>query len=244
MARPVAAALAAALLTVFASGCETTRERAAKLGRGGNAAFQAEGVAVRRANRDVRVLSTTVVSDANGGAVVAFLRNDGRAPLSDVPLALVVRDARGRALARNDAPGLERGLTHAALLPVGRAVPWVHDQVLIASGRPARAEVTPGAGGAPPARPLDVAVEGARIEGDPSSGATAVARAVNRSATDLRDLLIVCVARRGERVVAAGRAIVPSLKAGRRARFQVFFIGDPTGAELTFDAQPSTAEAR
>lgn len=243
----MAAVLAsAAVLAVSGAGCETTREKAAKLGRGGNAAFRVEGLQVSRANRDVRVVSNSVISDANGTAVVAVLRNAGRAALADVPLAMVVSGAGGRALARNDDAGLERGLTHAPLLPVGRDVLWVHDQVIVTGGRAARATVTPGRGRPAPAgaRGLDVAVGEARLEGDPSSGITAVAHAVNRSDVDLSDLLIVCVARRGGRVVAAGRSIVPSLKAGRRAEFQVFFIGDPTGAELTFDAQPATAETR
>lgn len=233
-----------AVLAVGGAGCETTREKAAKFGRGGNAAFRVEGLDVGRANRDVRVVETSVVTDANGSAVVAVLRNTGRSALVDVPIALVVRDARGRAVARNDDAGLERGLTHAALLPVGRETLWVHDQVIVTAGRAVAADVTPGAGRPAPsgAAAIDIAVEDSRLEGDPSSGITAVARAVNRSRVTQRDLVIVCVARRGGRVVAAGRAIVPSLRAGGRAKFQVFFIGDPSGAELTFDAQPTTFE--
>ncbi|ADB53183.1 hypothetical protein [Conexibacter woesei] len=232
----------AAVLAVSGAGCETTREQAAKFGRGGNAAFRVEGLEVRRANRDVRVVESSVISDVNGTAVVAVLRNAGRAALADVPLAMVVKGAGGRALARNDEPGLERGLTHAPLLPVGRDVPWVHDQVIVAGGRATAAEVTPGAGRPAPgdAGANEIAISAARLEGDPASGITAIANAVNRSGVAQRDLLIVCVARRGGRVVAAGRAIVPSIRAGGRAEFQVFFIGDPTGAELTFDAQPTT----
>ena len=160
-----------------------------------------------------------------------------------MPIALAVRDRHGRVLWRNDAPGLEQGLTHAALLAPGQTVTWVNDQVLLAGGaRAAALGARVGAGDpAPPtAERLAISVEDARLEGDPTSGVTAVASAVNRSGVAQRDLVIAAVARRGGSVVAAGRALVPNLKANDRERFQVFFIGDPRGAELSFDAQPST----
>lgn len=235
--------LAAGSLGIAAAGCETTVEKAEKVAAQGDAAFRAEGIAVARANREVTIVSQDVVSDANGTAVVAVLRNEGRAPLADVPLALSVRAGR-RVVARNDAPGLERGLTHAALLPVGRDALWVHDQVLVTGGRPTAAEVVPGRGRPAPAgaEEVEIAIEGARLVGDPASGITAEARAVERSGIAQDDLVIVCVARRGGRVVAAGRAIVPVLRANGRAPFQVFFIGDPRGAELEFAAQPTRFE--
>jgi len=243
--RRLAAAAAATVLLAGLSGCETTREKAAKVAAGGDAAFRAEGLDVRRANRDVEVVSTSVVSDANGTVVVAELRNRGRATVADVPLSLDVLDRGGRSVAGNDEPGLEHGLTHASLLPRGETVAWVHDQVLpTGPGRPARAQLTPGRGRAAPAGADAIALTFGphRLEGDPASGVNASSTVRNGSAIDQRELVISCVARRGGRVVAAGRGIVPLLKAGRRARFQVFFIGDPSGAELTFSAQPPTLE--
>lgn len=237
------ATVASAGFGLIASGCETTREKAAKVTKQSDDAFRQTGLDVARANRAVQVISTAVVSDANGTAVAAVLRNTGARALADVPLQLVVRDGRGRATARNDDPGLEHGLTHIALLPPGREVVWVNDQLSVIGGRPVRADLVAGRerGGAP-ARAISITVEDARLEGDPSSGITAVGRAVNGSAIEQRDLVISCVARRGGRVVAAGRAIVPVLRANGRATIHVYFIGDPTGAELTFEAQPSTLE--
>jgi hypothetical protein len=236
----VLSAIATGGFGLAASGCETTREKAAKVTKQGDDAFRQTGLDVARANRAVQVLSTAVVSDVNGTAVAAVLRNTGPRALADVPLQLVVSDASGRATARNDEPGLEHGLTHVALLPPGREVLWVNDQLTVLGGRPARAALTAGRdrGGATAETPT-ITVEGARLEGDPSSGITAVARAVNGSAVVQRDLVVACVARRGGRVVAAGRAIVPVLRANGRATIHVYFIGDPTGAELTFEAQPS-----
>jgi hypothetical protein len=197
---------------------------------------------VDNANRSVSVVETAVISDLNGSAVVAVLRNGGPRALADVPLQLVVRDRRGRATSRNDEAGLEHGLTHVALLPPGRDVVWVNDQLTVTGGRPAAGDVTPGKGRAAPANAggIELSVEAGRIEGDPASGITAVARVLNGSAIAQRDLVVACIARKGGRVVAAGRAIVPVLRANGRATIHVYFIGDPTGAELTFDAQPST----
>jgi hypothetical protein len=232
-----------AVLGFTASGCESTRERAAKFAKEGDKAFAAKGLDVGAANRAVAIVSTAVISDENGSAVVAVLRNEGPTTLVNVPVELVVRDASGSATARNDAPGLENGLTHVALLPPGRAVTWVNDQLSLTGGRPSRATLTVGRGEDAPSNVDQVSVEiepGTRVVGDPASGLTAVGRVRNDSSIAQRDLVVACTARRGARAVAAGRSIVPSLAPGRRDRFNVYFIGNPTGAQLDCTAQPTT----
>ncbi len=245
MTRRIAAmATVLALLpaALAASGCESTRAQAEQMTQQGDRAFAAKGLRVGAANRDVEIVERAVVSDVNGAAAVVVLRNRGGRALADVPLAIAVRGAGGSVLWRNDAPGLEEGLTHAALLPAGRTVTWVNDQILLPGGRPASLAAKAGAGEPAPAgaAAVDIAVVDPRLEGDPTSGVTVLARAVNGSSVPQENLVIAAVARRGGRVVAAGRAIVPRLRANDAERFQVFFIGDPRGAELTFDAQPST----
>ena len=49
------------------------------------------------------------------------------------------------------------------------------------------------------------------------------------------------VARRAGRIVAAGRAVLPELPAGSRLPFQIFFVGDPHGAQLQVSAPATTA---
>jgi len=232
-----------AVLGVTASGCQTTREKAAVFAKEGDRAFRAQGLDVTAANRAVDVVSTAIVTDQNGSAVVAVLRNDGQTPLVNVPIELVVDDASGRATARNDLPGLENGLTHVALLAPGRSVDWVNDQLSVTGGRPARARLTVGRGDDAPPSADQVSVEiepGWSVVGDPASGLTAVGRVRNDSAIEQRNLVVAAVARKGDRVVAAGRSIVPSLAPGRRERFNVYFIGNPTGAKLDITAQPTT----
>ncbi len=171
-----------AVLGVGTAGCATTREKAAKAAKSGDAAFRQEGLAVARANRSVQVVSTSVITDPNGSAVIAVLKNTGTRALSDVPLQMVASDARGRATARNDLPGLEHGLTHVALLPPGREVVWVNDQLTLDGDVPVRAAVTPGRSrGDGPATPIELSVDDAVLEGDPASGITAVGRVVNHS---------------------------------------------------------------
>ena len=235
-----------AVLGVGASGCETTREKAARVAKSGDDAFRQEGLAVARANRAVRVVETAVLSDQYGSAAIAVLRNTGPRALADVPLELVVRDRRGRATATNDFPGLEHGLTHVALLPPGREVVWVNDQLTLEGGRPVRAAVTPGAARAtlPAGERIELTVENPRLEGDPASGITAVGRVRNHSDVAQRDLIVACVARRGGKVVAAGRAIVPMLRANGNATIHIYFVGNPRDADLTFEAQPSTLEKK
>lgn len=234
--------MAASLALLALAGCESTREQAAHFVQGSDRAFAAKGLQVNRTNDDVRVVERAVVSDANGTAAVVVLRNAGARPLAGVPIAIAVRSSHRKVLWRNDAAGLERGLTHAALLPPGRTVTWVNDQVLPSGGRAAGVAARVGAGrpatGA--AAAVRVEVGPAHLEGDPVSGVTAVAQAINRSDVAQQDLVIAAVARRAGTVVAAGRAIVPFLKARDREGFQVFFIGDPRGAALSFDVQPST----
>ncbi|MDO8185013.1 hypothetical protein Q5424_20810 [Conexibacter sp. JD483] len=234
-----------AVLGLGASGCETTREQAARVAKSGDSAFRQEGLAVARANRAVSVVSTAVISDVNGSAVAAVLKNNGPRALVDVPLQMVARDRSGRATARNDLPGLEHGLTHVALLPPGREVVWVNDQLTLDGDRPVRVAVTPGQSrGEGPSQPIEISVENPVLEGDPASGVTAVGRVVNHSGVAQRDLIVACIARKGGRVVAAGRAIVPNLRANGKATIHIYFIGNPRGAELLFEAQPSTLEKK
>lgn len=239
----MAALLALAPLAAAASGCESTRAQAKRFAAEGSKAFAARGLRVGAQNRDVQVLERAVVQDANGVAAVVVLRNRGPRALADVPIALAVKDARGHVLWRNDAPGLEAGLTHAALLPPGETVAWVNDQVLLDGGaKPAALGVKVGAGSpAPPAAArLSLAIEGASVQGDPASGLEETGRVRNRSSVPQSDLVVAVLARRGGRIVAGGRAVVPQLPANGSARFQAFFVGDPRGAQIAFAAQPST----
>ncbi len=79
-----------------------------------------------------------------------------------------------------------------------------------------------------------------RLEQDPVSGVAAVGFAANRSKVEQRKLVVFAVARKGGRVVAAGRAQINRLKPGKRARYTIFFIGNPRGARISVEAPPTS----
>ena len=228
-------------LTLAVAGCESTQSKSARLEReGGGGVGKQRGVVVSRQSADVKVLSSDVVRDENGTAVVVSMRNTGRDTLAQVPVSIDVRGkGGGRTLFRNDQAGLEPTLAHVPLLRAGREFTWVNDQVA-AAGTPRTAKAKVGAGRAVRARVPNVTVTRPQLEQDPVSGTAAVGFAANRSRVEQRKLVIFAVARSGGRVVAAGRGQINRLKPGKRARYTVFFIGDPRGARILIEAPPTT----
>jgi hypothetical protein len=233
----------AALLAVGAlalSACQTTQELSAQRAKRAKRLVAVPGLRVGRPNPDVAVGPTAVVHDRNGIAAVVELRNTGRAAQAALPVAVTVTDARGAALYRNDAPGLESSLVSVPVLEPGRRTFWVDDQIT-AAGRPAGVQVRVGlARGAAPVRVPAFAISGLKVRSD-SDGVFAKATIVNRSTVAQQRLTVSCVGRRGGRVVAAGRAIVDRLapEGAKPTTFTVFFIGDPRGTALRC-AAPAT----
>lgn len=240
---PVAFAALMLAGALLASGCQSTQDKSAELEARGGEAFQEEGLKVSRQSRDVRIVSKTVLSDRNGAAVVAVIRNRTERALARVPVAIDVADGRGRSVFRNDDPGIEPSLAGISLLRPGQTIAWVHDQVL-STGPAKRASVTAGrnrGGAVPPALP-EIEVGKAKLVTDPTSGVAAEGEVVNRSDVLQRELVIYGVAWRGGRIVAAGRSQIERLKPGRDATYQIFFIGNPRGARIELAAPPTALE--
>jgi hypothetical protein len=62
----------------------------------------------------------------------------------------------------------------------------------------------------------------------------------NQSGEDLERLLLYAVARKGGKIVAAGRgAIEPFKDKPKPFPYNIYFIGDPRGADVTVDDFPS-----
>lgn len=232
--------LAAVGLAPLLSGCESSQAKSARLEKQGAQQLAGErGLVVRKQNADVRAVATSVLSDENGTAVVVVLRNRAVQAVGHVPVAIDVQGAGGKSVYRNDLPGLDPSLVEATGVPAKGELEWVNDQVT-ASGTPKRVEATIGAerGVAPRELPKLELTQPRLIE-DRVTGIEAVGRVANRSDVEQRRLVVSCVARRGERIVAAGRAIVNRLAPGKSASFHVFFIGDPRGARITVVAPPT-----
>jgi hypothetical protein len=116
---------------------------------------------------------------------------------------------------------------------------WIDDQVTSTPASPsATAEVGEGTTveGPVPA----IAVVGAHIFEEPGSGFGAKGAVVNHSTVAQAELVVYATARRGARILAAGRAVLSQVPAGASVPFQLYFIGDPRGAQLQVSAPPST----
>ncbi|HXR30485.1 MAG TPA: hypothetical protein VN752_05045 [Solirubrobacterales bacterium] len=235
-------ALAFAGVALVASGCESTQDKSAKIAAELGPVTQEKGLRIDERSRDVRVVDTALIGDANGDAVVVELHNDSNRDLAEVPLLIDVLDAKGKSVYRNDIPGIEPALAAVPFIPAGGEVAWVHDQVL-ATGEPAKVEVTVGADAeeASGARP-EVSVSTPQLESDPYTGVAAGGEVINESGEDIERLLLYAVARDGGMIVAAGRGAIEPLKdKPKPVAYNVFFIGDPKGAEVTVTEFPTRA---
>ena len=241
--------LAALVLAALAlSACETNQERSAKLEK---TAKQRERAAVARRtlaervltitrqSTKVRVTATAVLSSSEGAAAVVSLHNVSNTSLRDIPIQIHVLDSHGAPIYTNDTPGLAPALVSAPLLPAHATLTWVDDQVQ-ASGTPSSVSVKVGEGTPATGATPSLVVEGARQYEDQTSGPAAEGSIVNHSAVTQQELVVYAIARRAGKILAAGRAILPTVPAGASTRFQIFFIGDPRGGSLEVNAPATT----
>lgn len=237
---PIAVALAGVALVV--TGCESTQDKSAKIAAELGPVSQEKGLRITKQSKDVKVVSTTVLTDSAGSAVVVRLHNDSDQDLVGVPIAIDVRDAKGRSVYKNDIPGIEPALAAVPFIPAGGYVDWVHDQIL-ATGKPASVKVKVGVGGTPlTGEQPKIAITEPKIEGDAFSGILADGNVTNETGEDQGRLLLYAVARKGDQVVAAGRGAIEKLKAEPKPLpYNIYFIGDPRNADLKISMFPSLA---
>jgi hypothetical protein len=231
----------AALSVAGLTACESTQSKSAALEeQGSKLLLDDTGLQVEKESTDVKAVSTALLTDANGSAVVVTVRNESDKDLTDVPISVDVLDAKGRSVYKNDIPGIEQGLAAVPYVPAGGTADWVHDQIL-ATGVPKTVKVKIGASTATFAGELpEIDVSEPAIEGDPVSGIEATGDVVNRTGEEQGRLLLYAIARRGSKVVAAGRGAIDHLKATTRPlRYDIFFIGDPKGANVTVTQFPT-----
>ncbi|HEX5983607.1 MAG TPA: hypothetical protein VFY69_05305 [Solirubrobacterales bacterium] len=232
--RAYPALVALAGVALVSSGCwESTQEKSAAIAAELGPVRQEKGLKISKRSKDVNVVSTTLLTDANGSAVVVEVRNQSDRDLVDVPILIDVLDAKGKSVYSNDLPGLEPALTSTPYVEAGEETTWVHDQVL-AAGKPERVEVTVGAGGTPYGGEIpEFTATDPKLDGDPHSGVVAGGKVENESGGRNERLLLYAVARRGEEIVAAGRGAIERIKPEPKPLpYNIYFIGDPTGADV------------
>ncbi|HWY90252.1 MAG TPA: hypothetical protein VNY31_06225 [Solirubrobacteraceae bacterium] len=238
-ARRATAALAIAITSVTACGCQTTAQRSAELQRAAkHELLVTQGVSVKRENPSVRVVRSTVLHTSSATAVVLELRNTSSHALENAPVELSVKDARGAVLYQNSAPGLEPSLTKVSLLAPGRQAIWVDDQVQ-AAGTPTTAQALVGTA-ITASRIPKMSVVGARLTSEAGAEASESGSVANHSSLTQANLVVYAVARRAGRAVAAGRAVLPEVAAGASVPFQIYFVGNPQGAQIEVSAPATT----
>jgi hypothetical protein len=231
--------LVLALGAVSVSGCETTAEKSAKLEKAAKriAPAQQRGLSIAHESSVVKVLSETLVHGTEGTAAVLTLHNSSAKAIRDVPISISLEDAHGATVYTNGTPGLAKTLTSLALLPARSDGVWIDDQIPGTSAKSLTAKVGEGATVSGTAPRLTIGE--AQLTKDPSGAATVEGTIANHSGAEQSELVVYALARKGNRVVAAGRAVLASLAPGASAPFQAFFVGAPAGGRLQLSAPPT-----
>jgi hypothetical protein len=240
-ARSVTAALGVGLLAVALCGCESTQERSAELQhQAKHDVLASQSAAVTKESPSVKVLQSTVIHSSSGTAVVVALRNTSTHTLENAPIEVTVRDAHGSVLYQNNASGLEPSLSTVSLLLPGQETIWVDDQVT-ATGVPASASALVGDGTQTSGNIPQLSISDTRQSAEGGAEATLSGGVTNHSRTAQQNLVVYAVARRGVKIVAAGRSVLPEVTAaGTNVPFQIYFVGDPSGAQIQTSAPATT----
>lgn len=229
-----------AIAALLLSGCETTAEKSAKLARQAkHVTLSEKGLSITRESAYVKVVSSTLVHSSEAAAAVVKLRNGSMHTLRAIPIAITVRDASGRSLFQNNAPGLEGALVAVASLAPHATTTWIDDQVP-PNGGPASASARVGEGSVVQGRIPSLATSKISLSEDPTSGIVATGTVTNHSSISQRNLVLFGLARRGGKIVAAGRGMLPVLAGGASAPFQVSFVGDASAAQVQVLVPPTT----
>ncbi len=245
-ARAVAAALPAMGGLLALSACESSQHKSDRLRAQGATAAELTSVKAGAPNADVKVAGTTILRSAGGTAVVVELKSTGTVDQVAVPIQIRAKDAKGADVYKNDLDGLQTSLQQLALLRRGKTAYWVNDQVT-APSKPARVVVQVGRPkGKPAARLPRIRLSGVRMDADDVSGAFLRGIVRNESTLPQVNMPIYAVARKGGKVVAAGRALIERLDPEPQKKptvFRIFFIGDPKGGTLSLEAEPTVLRA-
>jgi hypothetical protein len=234
----------AAGLTLAA--CESTQSKSARLEKEGKTVLlNQKGLSIGKASSAVKVGATTVLSSNDRTGVVVELHNNSQSTLINVPILIDVKGKNGKSVFKNNTPGLDPSLTSAPVIGPGQTFDWVNDQVLATA--PAKSvdvqvgeakDELPGGGGLP-----ELEVSKPELSVDPVSGVVASGKVTNKSNLDQTRLVIYGVAKKGSKIVAAGRSVIQILKAGGKpGNFHIYFVGDPRGADLNVTAPPTVVK--
>lgn len=240
MSRWFTTALALAVLAgLTLTACESSQDRARAI-RERAQATAPKPLVIQKPNKDVKVGDTTLLHDQNGDAIVVPLTNESNRTLVSVPILVDIKSGK-QTVYKNDTAGIDYALNHIALIKPHETFYWVNDQVT-GEGKTVKVKV-----GDPEAKPPAGALPQYTVSdprfGSDFSGVKVSGTVKTESKIDQSHLILFAVARQGNRIVAAGRGQIKKLKKDAKpAPYVIYFIGDPTGSEVTIQAPPTTFE--
>lgn len=241
MRRAAAALAAAGTIALTASGCESTQDLSAKLGRklGHQSALTAT-TKIGATNRDVHVARAVLITAGGQSAVALELTNTAAQAQIDFPVLIDVLDAKGVAVYRNNTKGIEASIQKLALLAPHSTAWWVDNEVLASGGVPKSVTAAIGTATSTAATVPQITTHGVSAS-DSFPGPHVSATVDNRSAIAQSGLPIYAVALKGGQVVGAGRGIVAALAAGKSAQVLVPMVGSVRGATISLTVAPTSA---
>ena len=219
------------------SGCQSSQDKARAIQAQAKAAAP-KPLVIPKPNRDVKVEDTTLLHDENGDAIVVELKNESKQTLVNVPILVDIRDPERKSVYKNNTAGLDFALNHIAVLEPGQTFLWVNDQVT-AEGKDAKVTVGQPEAKAPSGPLPELAVSPPKLQHD-FSGANVSGTVTDKSKIDQSHLILFAVARQGDQIVAAGRGQIKALKVeAKPAPYNIYFIGNPVGADVEIQAPPT-----
>ena len=187
--------------------------------------------------------NVTPLSGGGRTAIAVKLTSSSSRSKSEVPLLVKATGDGGKVLYSN-ATGAEPLLQRVTLLRAHASTWWVDDQVLT-SGKATGATVTVGTGkrSHADARSTPRSAQSHRVAGQ-SGSSTVSALLSNHTGKAQSGVPIFAVALRGEKVVAAGRAVAASVPAhGEATSLDIPLVGDASGAKIVLTALPPSQAA-
>jgi hypothetical protein len=195
---------------------------------------------ITKENKDLKVGETTMLHDQNGDAIVVPVTNESSKMMVGVPILVEIKNGK-QTVYKNDTAGIDYALNHIAVIKPHETFYWVNDQ-LTGQGKTAKVQV-----GEPqekaPSGPLPEYTVSAPRFGTDFSGVKVSGTVKTDSKLDQSHLILFAVARQGNQIVAAGRGQIKKLKhTAKPSPYVIYFIGDPTGADVTIQTPPTTFE--
>ena len=237
MSRP-ANAVAAALLAFAVAGCATTEQKSATIAkRLAHDRADASSTRIAATSRTIRVLSAQIERSASGTAAALELENTSAAPRANVPILISVSDSAGKTLFTNATVGTSTPSGELSLIGAHATIWWVDANVLVGSGTPVHVSARVGEGIAAPAQATALTTTSLSA-GSNFVGPFIAGRALDDGGAQ-SDVTVYAVALSGERVIAAGQSLLPTLAGHASSPFQVSVIGSPKGGLLEVTGAPA-----